>query len=335
MPGYNLKSGAVAPILPSEDDLWAALSVVFSTKSVNDTSYKFGFLKSLLDNLYNVDGDLRLTFDQLFGKFAEVYWNLVLKYGLRQKAPTVNGRVSRLERELRDARERYAIAEAVPFESLTDEMRADIGRRVKQACKHNVVGALFEDTRRLLYSFDVKEEWLQLSRPAYDFLCRHKVAVEKLNYYEWARFLEKVNDDSAVTHLLTKLDESTLRGNLSVFRRILWEEFESRRCFYCGRELSPRSMHVDHFIPWSFIKDDRLWNLVPACSHCNLMKSDRLPAERYLDALEERNDALAACGGSGAESGMRSYQRHLLRYAYEWAQANGYDEWEPPNDSER
>ena len=62
MPGYNLKSGAVAPILPSEDDLWAALSVVFSTKSVNDTSYKFGFLKSLLDNLYNVDGDLRLGF---------------------------------------------------------------------------------------------------------------------------------------------------------------------------------------------------------------------------------------------------------------------------------
>ena len=87
MPGYSLKSGALADIAPTDDDLWAAVSVVFSSKSVNDTSYKFGFLKSLLDNLYNVDGNLMLSFDQLFGKFAEVYWNLVLKYGLRQKAP--------------------------------------------------------------------------------------------------------------------------------------------------------------------------------------------------------------------------------------------------------
>ena len=210
-------------------------------------------------------------------------------------------------------------------------MRADIGRRVKRACKHNVVGALYEDTRRLLYAFDVKEEWLQLSRPAYEFLSRHKVAVEKLNYYEWARFLEKVNDDSAVTHLLTKLDESTLRGNLSVYRRILWEEFESHRCFYCGKELRPGAIDVDHVIPWSFMKDDQLWNLVLACPRCNNRKRARLPAERYLEALEERNDALAACGGSGAESGMRSYQRHLLRYAYEWARANWYEEWEPDN----
>lgn len=49
------------------------------------------------------------------------------------------------------------------------------------------------------------------------------------------------------------------------YRQILFEEFENKECFYCGRKLSPKRIDVDHFIPWSFIKDDNLWNLVLAC----------------------------------------------------------------------
>ena len=55
----------------------------FSNQSKNSSSYKFGFLKSILDNLYNVDSELVLTFDQLFGKFTEIYWNLILKYHIK------------------------------------------------------------------------------------------------------------------------------------------------------------------------------------------------------------------------------------------------------------
>lgn len=88
MAGFNLKEGQYEVRYVSDDELWSAVSVVFTNKSKNDTSYKFGFLKSIIDNLYNVDSDLKLTFDQLFSKFGEIYWNLVLKYGLRQKAAT-------------------------------------------------------------------------------------------------------------------------------------------------------------------------------------------------------------------------------------------------------
>ena len=100
MAGYNLKEGNYEKRHASDDELWSALSVVFSSKSVNDTSYKFGFLKAIIDNLYNVDEDLKLTFDQLFSKFGEIYWNLVLKYGLKQKKPTRDNRETALERVL-------------------------------------------------------------------------------------------------------------------------------------------------------------------------------------------------------------------------------------------
>lgn len=117
--GFDLKEGDYSRRQLSEDEMWSSFAYLFSNKSHNDTSYKYGFLKSILDNLYNVDENLLLTFDQLFSKFAEIYWNLVLKHHILQKAPTKNNRMSALERILYEAQERYLIEEGVPFESLS------------------------------------------------------------------------------------------------------------------------------------------------------------------------------------------------------------------------
>ena len=153
MAGFDLKEGQYVNRDVSEDELWSAFSCVFSSKSRNDSSYKFGVLKAIIDNLYNVDDQLRLTFDQIFRKFAEIYWNLILKYGLRQKAVTNDNRETYLEQVLHASAKKYGIKEVIPYESLTPEMMIDISHQVKVKCKKYVVGALFEDTKRLFYSF--------------------------------------------------------------------------------------------------------------------------------------------------------------------------------------
>ena len=38
-----------------------------------------------------------------------------------------------------------------------------------------------------------------------------------------------------------------------------------------------REYDVDHFIPWSFVMNDELWNLMPMDSSLNSVKSNRLP----------------------------------------------------------
>lgn len=327
MAGYNLKEGSYEKRHASDDELWSALSVVFSSKSVNDTSYKFGFLKAIIDNLYNVDEDLCLTFDQLFSKFGEIYWNLVLKHGLKQKKPTRDNRETSLERVLHYAVEAYQITEPIPYESLSSAMMIDISHRIKVKCKENVVGALFEDTKHLFYSFSKRGEWIQFNPEMYSFICKHKVLIEKLNYYEWAKFLEKVNEESVSTRLLNKIDESSKRNNLSFYRRILYEEFEDKKCFYCGKTLKADHIHVDHFIPWSFIKDDNLWNLVLSCPTCNLKKSDKLPDLQYLDSIVNRNKGLLI---ETHKADMKNYQSRKLIKIYDWAKVNGYTEvWKP------
>lgn len=141
-------------------------------------------MKALLDNLYNVDENLKLTFDQVFSKFGEIYWNLILKHGLKQNASTNDERQSYLEQVLYSAAKKYNIVEAIPYESLTADMMIDISHQVKMKCKKYVVGALFEDTRRIFYSFSKKEEYIQFNPGMYEFVCKHKVVIEKLNYYE-------------------------------------------------------------------------------------------------------------------------------------------------------
>ena len=324
--GYNLKEGTYKSGPVSDDEMWSAFAFLFSSKSVNDTSYKFGFLKSILDNLYNVDETLTLTFDQLFSKFAEIYWNLVLKHHILQKNPGKTGRQSALEGVLYTARDRFGIAEDIPFESITDEMKVYVCHHVKQKCKQNVVGALYEDLGELFYSFSISGEWIRINPIMYEFVCKHKVAIEKINYYEWAKFLERVNKDSVVDHLLSKIDESTLhtRSSLAYYRDILFQEFENK-CFYCGKPVTYGNVEVDHFIPWSFIKDDNLWNFVLACPQCNNRKRDKLADQIFLDRIEHRNNILIEHHKVQPE-----LQRNRVKTIYMWAQKNGYNEiWRP------
>lgn len=228
---------------------------------------------------------------------------------------------------LHAAVEKYRILEPIPYESLTPQMMLDISHQVKIKCKKYVVGALFEDTNRLFYSFSKKEEWIKINPVMYEFICKHKVVIEKLNYYEWARFLERVNEEAVAVKLLDKIDESAKRNNLAAYRQILYEEFESKTCFYCGKLLSPDKIDVDHFIPWSFIKDDNLWNLVLACPSCNRKKNDKLPAGRYLTDLIDRNNHLII---ETHRPDMENYRSRMVSYVYNWAKINGYDKiWQP------
>ena len=327
MAGFDLKEESYIQRELSEDELWSIFSGMFSSKATHSTSYKFGFFKAIIDCLYNADENLVLTFDQLFYKFTEIYWNLVLKYNLRQQVKTIDGRETSLERILKDALNREEIIPDVSFEAISDELKIKISRKVKLKCKENVVGALYRDSKDTMYSFSKKGEFIQLNPIVYEFITKHKKILEKMNYYEWAKYLEKVNVESSTRNLLNNLDTITMRNNLSIFRKILFEEFEEHNCFYCGKELKFGEIHVDHFIPWSFIKDDNLWNMVLSCPQCNLRKSDRLPSDLFVENLIQRNHMIIE---QNAELISKSYQDKKLRYIYYWAKCNGYHEiWIP------
>jgi CRISPR/Cas system Type II protein with McrA/HNH and RuvC-like nuclease domain len=50
--------------------------------------------------------------------------------------------------------------------------------------------------------------------------------------------------------------------------------------------LHPGDYDLDHFIPWSFVSHDLLWNLIPSDGSINSSKSNKLPElDFYLPKL--------------------------------------------------
>ena len=98
-------------------------------------------------------------------------------------------------------------------------------------------------------------------------------------------FLEKRNN---MPMLIAKIEnDKAKRGELLKYKKMFKTSF--CKCFYCESRLEMKFVHVDHFIPWSFIPEDEAWNLVLACNECNCKKSDSLAQKTYLNSLIDRN----------------------------------------------
>ena len=85
----------------------------------------------------------------------------------------------------------------------------------------------------------------------------------------------------------SKLIKPIQRDSLSKQHKF-WDSYietvGSIRCIYTGKELQPQQYDLDHFVPWSFVSHNLLWNLLPADSNINSSKSNNLPSlDKYLD----------------------------------------------------
>ena len=96
--------------------------------------------------------------------------------------------------------------------------------------------------------------------------------------YEKVRWLQ--NNNPEVPGLVYKLAPMDERMRKLGKVRKLWagvlEQTEIRDVF-TDRPVQPGNYDIDHFIPWSFVMNDELWNLMPMEASLNSSKSNRLP----------------------------------------------------------
>lgn len=97
--------------------------------------------------------------------------------------------------------------------------------------------------------------------------------------YEKVKWLQNNNPEvPGLVYKLAPLDEKMRKlGNV----RKLWNGIMSQNVIcdvYTGEALNDISYDIDHFVPWSFVMNDELWNLMPMDSSLNSSKSNKLPA---------------------------------------------------------
>lgn len=149
---YDLSEGNFKNGKLTEDEMWEAFCWLFSDKSMNDSSYKFIFLKSIIDCMDKKDKFGKIGFDTLFERFTTISWNLVLKYGISQKIKSTGKKATVLEQKLQDFLVLNEYEKYVPIEEIEDKKREKLILEIKQSCKRYVIGALYGDMKELLYS---------------------------------------------------------------------------------------------------------------------------------------------------------------------------------------
>ena len=96
--------------------------------------------------------------------------------------------------------------------------------------------------------------------------------------YEKVKWLQNNNPEvPGLVYKLAPMDEKMRK--LEKVRR-LWNgilELTEIRDVFNDKPIRIKEYDVDHFVPWSFVMNDELWNLMPVDSSLNSSKSNRLP----------------------------------------------------------
>lgn len=271
------------------------------TKGKKDNTYKFALARFLVDYAYNLDDeyiDTKLEnndneiieFSTIAKSFLKYYWHQICKYKIRQ-----NHNLDKLPLIVQIIQSVFG-REYIPesFESMNKEKVSKAENMISKKCFdeviprfQNLTDGIHVTANNVFYEFhnnsiEVKPAALQFFKENYSFLYKGIIL-------EWAKFLEKVNH--GLPRLISKIERDVpSRRSLEKIKSILLEH--STTCFYCPNPLSrdKRMIHVDHFIPWSYIFEDEIWNLVLTCRDCNLKKHSSLPPKQFVRLLMRRND---------------------------------------------
>lgn len=319
--------------------------------TMNNT-YKFAWARFLLDYSYDsgkiprmfeeagmtteqhVANNSRIKYSEIARYFFVYYWPLTCKTRLRQGPVTQPPVITtKIEEEFTEKAYPQSVDQIIRKE------RAKVNRCLEKISMIGLKDVAHRFQRvnkvevRMFYQFAAgppdksgnrkldRKGGILLNSNAGRFLRENYEALSGALMAEWLKAIEKHNFGSP--NLAGRLSGHYGRRNQRKFLPVL--EAFGRDCFYCGKYLETgKCIHVDHVLPFDYMGDTELWNLVLACQGCNCKKLCSLPPAQYVNKLMHRNanhgdiEAMAE-----SLSKMTRFERGI-EWHYENAKRHGY-----------
>ena len=277
--------------------------------------YKFYWLDSIMQLLSGQEETI--TFDKVISGMIADAWYSVTEYHLRMGTKDSQGNsvnsieraVNKLdalnclehtadrmqvieaiennERLLHD--EKYQISKNVPYRLLSSFMKElggndplwDQRTRLiaymelinKSCCIPYTIGTERGLSKRVV----IEDRWKH-------FLIDNMVSIRGWIQMKKIKYLQDRNP--GVPGIIYKLEPENEKQRKLQNVRKLWAaviDTTGVMDIYSERLLEKKNYEIDHFVPWSFITNDEMWNLMPVNSSLNSSKRDKLPDwERYF-----------------------------------------------------
>jgi transcriptional regulator with XRE-family HTH domain len=307
----NSSSGTSPQSLPESKQINVSILVQLFNKTTN--SYKYLFFLSLLDILKRRKFDVLspISFVELIVEILANAWfphtYFKLSFGtqdkIAEKLDSLNLIISEpilkfndphkqllrktIENQTYDDLIAYLV-KYVPFRLIrpfySHETRGlkdvEVNQTILNLTNNN------HKSRNALYHFDadlIKDcKGIILSQDWANYIEENFEIVKGWASWEWLQYMQSRNPTTP--NIVNKLFMPQQRGSLSSQTKF-WKfvlDHQSLNCIYSNQKLNPNYLSLDHYLPWSFVAHDQLWNLVPVIPEANSSKSDNLPAAQYF-----------------------------------------------------
>jgi len=137
------------------------------------------------------------------------------------------------------------------------------------------------------YRIDKINKTIEITDEWYEYLYANMQIINDFTYWNLLQYLEKRNPN--VPNISQKLFEPVSRklNTAREFWNTAINEVGNIKCIYSNEIIHPNNYAIDHYIPWSFVTHDKLWNLIPTTNQINSIKSNNVPAVKYFDKFAE------------------------------------------------
>ncbi len=119
-----------------------------------------------------------------------------------------------------------------------------------------------------------------------DYLQQHHKILQEFCWWNLTQFLRSRNPNvpSVSGKILPPYTQKRQLGTAKKFWKKVVEmpSLPPLRCLYTQHPLQA-TWPIDHFVPWSFVAHDQLWNLLPTPGSINSSKNNRLPDVSYWE----------------------------------------------------
>lgn len=287
--------------LPESDTLnISAFEQMLSLKSLTN-SYKLYWFEAIFDEIRK--GEVEIPFRKIvlmmitkcwysvvfyrlnlgfMDKLDDLVSYIFVRYQLKKDIPK-RDLFSFLE-NLRDSNFEASVSEFykyVPFRLISPFYKEIKG--LLDHLKNKRIEELSRENDEGIYQIYSGGKKIIINRNWFDYIFKNQVIIGGWYYYKLIHFLQKRNPN--IPAIPFKL-EAPQKRNLNSAKAFWFKIIKSKQFvdIYTNRPLSLDDLSIDHFIPWSFVLHDQLWNLAPTFKAINSSKNDKLPnLKLYLD----------------------------------------------------
>ncbi len=303
-------------ILPETDNLPVhLLAGIFKDKN---QSYKLFWFQAILD--FVSDGKFIVTYEKLIHKMVAQAWYMVMEYHLNL------GPADALEILINQVRNTSGLLPTAKEKEVIQFLKTSEDENIKKAKQklvlnvpyrlqapflgkltenewrdYNFIEEKAKQNDRLLYYYEQlsgKERQIRINENWIGYLQKNEAILRGWIQNELIQYLQRRNPNvPGIPFKIHPPEKRDLKAAMNFWSAVIGHHVMND--IYTGKLLNRENfdelgkIHIDHFIPWSYLASDEVWNLTPTFAKINISKSNQVPSQKIDIELLSRQHYMA------------------------------------------